>query len=241
MNDLSVDDAPLASEDAPAADSDSIARLVAEALRRGARPTDRLFDRCLAPDVREVSSRYWTPLVVALHVADWIREAGIETVVDVGSGAGKLCVAAALAGTARFVGIEQRERLVVAARALARDLGVADRVSFVHGTFGEVPVPEANAYYLYNPFGENRFEESERIDSDVELGESRFRRDVGAVERMLREAPVGTCLFTYNGFGGRMPADYEEVRSEDRLPLTLRMWRKVAKPTWPFGLRLTTA
>ncbi len=206
-------------------DASTLPAMVAEALRSGRRPTDRLFDRCMPEDVRAVSGQYWTPLAVAMRVAEWLREEGVTSVVDIGSGAGKLCVAAALATTARFWGIEQRGRLVEAARSLAASLGVDDRVAFVHGSFREVDLPTPDAYYLYNPFGENRFDASERLDHDVELSEARYRADVDAVGRILRDAPVGTYLVTYNGFGGTIPSTYEE-RRVDRSGIVLRMWRK---------------
>jgi predicted RNA methylase len=191
----------------------------------------------MPPSVRALSGQFWTPLAVALRVAEWMDALEVETVVDVGSGAGKLCVAAALASKARYHGVEHRAHLVGAARALARTLEVDDRATFELRTVGDTPPPEAQAYYLYNPFGENRFDRFERIDADVELGEARFRRDVTAVERWLRAAPKGTLVVTYNGFGGTMPSTFEELRVDRVSPLPLRMWRKTARrifrlPSW---------
>jgi len=79
---------------------------------------------------------------------------------------------------------------------------------------------------MYNPFGENLFGLEDRLDDDVELCGARYLRDVAAVERLLRDAPAGTFLLTYNGFGGDLPADYREVRVDRELPSVLRMWRK---------------
>src|SRR5688572_31833715 len=88
------------------------ARNVARALRAGRCPMDCAFDRFLPADLRRVSDEHWTPLVAALRAAQWLDEAGVRTVVDIGSGAGKFCVAAALAGHCRFKGLEHRRRLV---------------------------------------------------------------------------------------------------------------------------------
>ena len=146
---------------------------------------------------------------------------------DIGAGAGKFCIATALAGGSTFVGIEQRPRLVRAARHLARLFRVEDRVHFLHGAFGDEPPPFAEAYYMYNPFGENLFPLAEHLDEDVELGGDRYVRDVTMVEAFLATARVGTFVVTYNEFGGTVPPSYEELRVDNELPNVLRLSRKV--------------
>jgi SAM-dependent methyltransferase len=185
-----------------------------------------MFDRFLPRDLRVMSGQYWTPLAVAARAAEWLDQLNVRTVVDIGAGTGKFCVAAALLGHAQFTGLEHRQRLVAAARDLADMFDMNERVAFLHSTFGEAPVPEADAYYMFNPFGENLFAYGERLDEDVELGAARCLRDVGAAQQLLRQAPVGTYLLTYNGFGGELPASYREVRVDRELPSVLRMWRK---------------
>lgn len=199
---------------------------LARAIRDGHPPDDPLFDRFLPPRLRMASGVFWTPLVVAARTAAWFAETGVSTVVDIGSGVGKFCVAAALAGTCRYLGLEHRPRLVAAAGRLAREFRVDDRVEFVAGELELATVPVADAYYLYNPFGENRFGPDGHLDHDVELGEARFRRDVETVEQLLRQARAGTYVVTYNGFGGRMPEGYDQVRVDRALPNMLRMWQK---------------
>lgn len=202
---------------------------IAAGIRRGRWPTDEEFDRCLDGELQVMSACYWSQLAVAARAARWLRQLGVETVVDIGSGAGKFCVAAALATRCRFVGVEQRTRFVTAANALAAAFGVADRVRFERGTFGEDPVPVADLYYFYNPFGENLFPFEDRLDLEVELSSSRYIACVAAAEDLLRRAPVGTYLLTYNGFGGRVPASYAPIQGERRLPCLLRMWRKTSE------------
>ncbi len=187
---------------------------------------DEAFDRYLPEELRSISGQYWTSLAVAARVADWLAELEVRTVVDIGSGVGKFCVAAARRCTCHFTGIEQRERFVTAARALARSFEVDDRVSFLAGTLDDVEVPVADVYYLYNPFGENLFRPQAHLAPDVELSEQRFDRDVATVERLLENAPAGTYVLTYNGFGGNMPRPYGEVRVDLELPNVLRLWRK---------------
>lgn len=199
---------------------------IATALRAKMSPPDWVFDRHLPEELRLVSRQHWTHLAVAVRVAEWLTEHKVRTIVDIGSGAGKFCVAAALAGESHFLGLEQRPRLVQAARELARLFEIEERVSFVEHLFGEDPTPTAEAYYLYNPFGENLFGPDDHLDEDVELNQERYQRDVAAVIALLQRAASGTCLLTYNGFGGIIPSGYREVHIDRELPNILRMWRK---------------
>ncbi len=208
------------------------AQQVADAIARGARPNERLFDDFLAYELRIVSSMYWTPLAVALQVAEWLNQLEIKTVVDIGSGAGKFCVAAALASRCNFIGVEQRPRLVQAARELAELFGVDQRVQFIHGAISQDEVPEADAYYLYNPFGENLFGAEDRLDEDVELGSERYERDIAFMESFLEQARIGTYLIKYNGFGGRVPSSYDAVLTHLGMSNMLRVWQKT-RPSSP--------
>lgn len=202
------------------------ARHLAEVLRRGSCPADRYFDRFLPEDLRVVSRQYWTPLAVAKRVAEWLDDLGVRTVVDIGSGAGKFCVVAALVGNCRYTGLEQRRSLVASARALARLFDLQDRVSFVEGALGEVPTPSADAYYLFNPFGPYSIGPDHDSDPRVDYSEARLARDVAAARELLRRVPSGTCVVTFNGFGGRVPANYQQVRVERMFHSALCLWRK---------------
>jgi SAM-dependent methyltransferase len=202
---------------------------LAAALRSQRCPTDRAFDHLLPEPLRVVSHEYWTPLHVAVRAACWFEEVGVRSVVDIGSGVGKFCVAAALASTCSFVGLEQRGRLVDVARSLVDAFELGERVDFLVGTLGEIRVPDADAYYFFNPFGENLFFDG-HLDKDVELGDERYDRDVAAAESLLRHVPLGTYVLTYNDFGGMMPPTYRLLRTDRHLPRDLCLWRKV---DWP--------
>lgn len=199
---------------------------VARAMRRGLIPDDVDFDSLLPPDLRAVSSQHWTPLAVAMRVAEWLRLYKVGSLVDIGAGAGKFCVAAALASEARVIGLEQRPHLVTAARALAAQFGLGERCRFIVGTLGACALPSAKAYYLYNPFGENLFDIDDHVDEEVELSTARFERDVALVRKCLAQAPAGTYVFEYNGFGGELPDGYEELCIDWKLPNVLRLSRK---------------
>lgn len=201
---------------------------VAEWLRKGACPTDWAFDGFLPEDLRAVSGDFWTPLAVAVQVARWLGEFSARTVIDIGAGPGKLCIAAALAGNCEFLGLEHRPRFVAIARTLARHFDVTNRVRFLRGSLSDTRLPVADAYYLYNPFGENLFGPDDCLARDVELSTERYLLDIMAVQELFRRAKAGTIVLTYNGFGGSMPESYEHLRVDDGLPCALSLWRKSA-------------
>lgn len=200
---------------------------VADALRRGDCASDREFDRFMPPRLAVVSARYWTPLRVAVRAAAWLDELNIRSLVDIGSGAGKFCVATAIMSRCTFLGLEHRKDLVATARALAEVFGVQARVSFIEETFGDAPLPEAQCYYFFNPFLEAMLEPEAWLDDQVEHGECRYDRELLAVEHWLSQAPVGTYVLTYNGLGTDLPRTFTEIRSDQSFPCNLRLYRKV--------------
>lgn len=209
----------------PAAEMDGEVARIAAAIRARQPLGDDDFDQLLPADARRISRMYWTRLAVALQIAQWLEEWRITSVVDVGSGVGKFCAVAALAlPQLRVIGIEQRPALVEVARALVRALQLEARVSFEVGSIAAVPA--AAAYYFYNPFSENHYRPETRIDEAVEHSGRRFIEDVSAAEQLLSDAPTGTHVITYNGFGGQMPGTYIRIRREERFPSVLEMWRK---------------
>jgi SAM-dependent methyltransferase len=199
---------------------------IADALRDGWCPPDAAFDAFLPGDLRNLAREHWTPLAVALTAARWFAEAGVRRVVDIGSGPGKFCVAAALAGNCELTGVEQNPRLVGVAQSLARLFGVPNRARFLQGTFGETELPEADAYYLYNPFMQHLCAPDDDLGYGPTPDYERYRRDVVTAQDVFRRASAGTLVLTYNGFGGLMPSSYEACRVSRELPCVLRLWRK---------------
>ena len=64
-----------------------------------------------------------------------------KTVLDVGCGSGRYCLAYAERGTARVVGVDFAQAMIDLAREYAQQLGVADRCEFIAGAFPEA-VPD---------------------------------------------------------------------------------------------------
>ena len=219
-----------------------LAPAVATRLRLGLPVADREFDALLPADVRRASKRYWTPLAVVQTVVEWMEIERVDRVLDVGSGPGKLCVAGALASRFHFTGLEHRHNLHLAACELAARAGVSERTRLIHGGLDAVDLAASPALYLFNPFGENTFPIDEQLDHAVELGEERFHRDVETIETALATCDVGMLVFTYHGFGGRIPDTFAPVRWELAGTDVLRLWKKItAEPRGGHWLELDDA
>lgn len=65
-----------------------------------------------------------------------------KTILDVGCGSGRYCLAYAERGAARVVGIDFAEAMIDLARDYAHRLGVGDRCEFIAGAFPEAMPPE---------------------------------------------------------------------------------------------------
>jgi SAM-dependent methyltransferase len=200
---------------------------IGRVLRAGLPFTDSIFDDHLPDQLRRVSHQFSTPINVVLRICEWLTETGTHNVLDIGSGAGKFCVAAALATDCEFVGLEQRPWLVTAARRLAKRFQVHRRVEFVEGVLREEGHDGFDGYYLFNPFGENILGREAWLDDSVELSERRWDRDVSLAEGLIERLPLGTRVITYNGFGGRIPDCYSEIRVDRTTPSLLRMWERM--------------
>jgi hypothetical protein len=190
-------------------------------------PLDYYFDRFLPARLRAASSQFWTPLEVVKRAASWLDDLGADTVVDIGSGVGKFCVAGALTSGCSFVGIEHRPDLAAVARNLALLFSVEQRVSIVDSPFDPAKTPAADCYYAFNPFEENLLPHEQAIDAKVELNADRFRREVRSFRTLVASLPLGAHVLTYNGVGGRLPECLAEKRVDKTLPAVLRLFEKV--------------
>ena len=211
---------------------ESSARRIAETLRNGVPVPDRTFDALLPADLARFSAQYWSPVAVAMLASRWLaREA--PRIVDIGSGGGKFCTIGALVTDARFVGIEQRARLVVGARALAERLGVTDRVEFVHGDVADFRVEDGDALYLFNPFEENVLPREEWLDDSIEHSVAKFHADLDSMEAAFDLLSTGANVATYEGFGRDAFDGFELLRAVDLRGGRLCCWRKVGPRRYP--------
>jgi hypothetical protein len=71
-----------------------------------------------------------------------------------------------------------------------------------------------DAFYFYNPFIENLYQESERIDQLVPFSCQQYIQNIQFAQRRLSEAKMGTRVVTYHGFGGEFPPGYRVTLRE---------------------------
>lgn len=189
--------------------SRSAADIVREAARDGVPIGDELFDAMYSARAQVLSPDFWTPLEAAdLALSLLVRSREGDRILDIGAGVGKLCIYGALKSPgARFVGIEHRRDLVEEGRRVAAALGVGDRVDLRHGAVATFDPRGFDAWYLFNPFGENFTDEP--IDRRVRLARDQHARDVHRVQKWLREAAIGTRVVTLHGFGGEFPDTFD--------------------------------
>jgi predicted O-methyltransferase YrrM len=143
------------------------------------------------------------------------------SVLDVGSGGGKMCAIGALTTSARWTGVEREPRLVHAARRVARDLGVADRTQFIEGECLAVEWSQFAGIYLYNPFAEAVFAAE---GNDPDAGQAAYGAAIETVEAKLVLLAPGARVVTLFGFGGDVPDCYDLVEEVPIHGDTLCLW-----------------
>lgn len=203
-------------------------RSLGEDLRGGRRVTDFRFDQVYPTAIRHLSEIHWTPVEVAIRAAELLVNDAKTRVLDVGSGCGKFCTVAALASQGQFTGIEHRAHLTEVAEKATEELG-ARNASFIRGNMTDLDWSFFDAFYLFNPFYENK-EKSIRIDSTVSMGMDKFNRYVEIVRMKLKLAATGTRVATYHGFGGEIPLGYYRVKKEPVGTSYLELWVKLDPP-----------
>jgi len=90
-----------------------------------------------------------TPEAVVDEMLELARVDSADVVYDLGSGDGRIVIAAAKRFGARGVGIEIDPERVREARENAREAGVEDRVQFIEGDFFTADIREATVVTLY--------------------------------------------------------------------------------------------
>jgi len=95
--------------------------------------SDARFHTLYPAFLKPLSKNHWTPLSVARKAATFLAaEKGVR-ILDIGSGMGKFCLAAAYySPAASYFGIEQRKDLTEYAEAARQRLGM-NNISFIHG------------------------------------------------------------------------------------------------------------
>lgn len=186
--------------------------------------SDEQFNQLYPSPVRALARRHWTPLAVARKVAGFLAADNNVRILDIGSGVGKFCLAAAYyRPEAFYYGIEQRKHLTGYAEN-ARDILRADNVSFIHGNFTQLDLKTFDHFYFYNSFYENLVG-TDKIDDSIDYSCELYNYYNRYLYRQLEEKPGGTRIATFHSLEDEIPGSYHEVGSA--LDNLLKFWVKV--------------
>jgi SAM-dependent methyltransferase len=123
-----------------------------------------------------------------------------DVVYDLGSGDGRIVIQAAREYGARGVGIELEPPLIQIARHMAREAGVADRVTFIESDFFTADISEATVVMLFLSSAVNARLES-KLRAELRPGtrviSHQFPIGTWAPDAAIRPEPGGTELFRW--------------------------------------------
>ena len=159
--------------------------------------------------LHELSRNHWTPLLVAEKAVNFLAAENGARILDIGSGIGKFCLAAAyFKPNSTFYGIEQRKDLVDYAEAARQVLGLKN-VSFIPGNVMGIDFKNYDHFYFYNSFYEN-LAIAEKIDDFLTYSIELYNQYNRFLYKQLEKKPSGTRVATYHGMEDIMPPDYLE-------------------------------
>lgn len=186
--------------------------------------TDTEFNALYPAAIRKFAGNHFTPLSVARTAADFLVTGTGVRILDIGSGAGKFCFAAAChKPEALFFGIEQRHYLFECACRVKDSLGFSN-VSFIHGNFTQLDLSTFDHLYLYNPFYEN-LSGVEKLDDSIEYSEELFDYYHRYLFLQLEKMPPGNRLASFHAIDEAIPPAYCVVGSS--FDNRLKLWIKV--------------
>lgn len=183
---------------------------------------DTHFDGLYQRHIGSLSAVHWTPLDVVEEASDYLAVPGCR-VLDVGSGAGKFCIAAGSRHSkATFYGIEHRQHLVEEAERVRLLTGVPN-VTFRFGNVTELQSDDFDHFYFYNSFCE-QMQPWGRIDNTVKISADLYRLYKSHFHAMLENKPADTRLVTYHTPNSEIPKSYKLVRNTYKK--CLKLWIK---------------
>lgn len=189
-----------------------------EALLQG----DAVFDWLYPEHIEAKSRKHWSPLAVARKAAQFLAEPD-ASVLDIGSGVGKFCLAAAHDyPDTFFYGVEQRHELVLHAEEAKNYLRLPN-AHFISANVTQVNFNEFNHFYFYNAFYEN-IDDEDLIDDTIERSYSLYQFYTRYLYTALEQRPSGTKLVTYHSLEEEIPASYVLVNAS--YDMILKMWIK---------------
>lgn len=160
---------------------------------------------------------------ITQRVVRYLTPMDNASVLDIGSGVGKFCLAAAWSmPSAFFTGIEQRKNLLSHAYTAQAILKLKN-VQFIHGNFTRLNFDRFDHFYFYNSFYENLVG-TEKIDDSIAYSPELYDYYNHYLYKKLDERPTGTRLVTYHSLEAEIPPAYLLV--ETHVNDLLKFWIK---------------
>jgi len=186
--------------------------------------SDERFNQLYPFHIQTLADRHWTPFMVARKAAAFLAAEKKVKILDIGSGAGKFCLAAACSKPLAFYyGVEQRKGLVIEAEIVKRKLQL-ENVFFIHGNFTQLDFKKYDHFYFFNSFYEN-LTGTKKIDDSIEYSQELYNYYNRYLFNQLQRMPAGTKLVTYHSLQDEVPECYQLVAAEiDNL---LKYWIKI--------------
>lgn len=186
--------------------------------------SDADFNHLYPAPIQQLASEHWTTLAVAKSAANFLAAEPAVRILDIGSGAGKFCLAAAhYKPNAFYFGIEQRKSLVTIADTVKDKIGLTN-VTFINGNFTQIDFRLYNHFYFYNSFYEN-LSGTDKIDDTIDYSQELYHHYNRYLYKQLELKPAGTRLATYHTLEDEFPSDYHIVGTE--MNELLKFWIKI--------------
>lgn len=184
---------------------------------------DEKFHQLYPFYIQKLADKHFTPLLVAKHAAEFLVPENGAKVLDIGSGAGKFCLAAShYQPRGLFYGIEQRKDMLDHAVEAEYKLDL-NNLSFIHGNFTQLDFTKFDNFYFYNSFYEN-IEGTVKIDHKIQYSVSLYNYYNAYLFKQLEKMPDGTRVATYHTWENQMPPGYYVVKT--KFEKQLKFWIK---------------
>jgi SAM-dependent methyltransferase len=186
--------------------------------------SDEQFNRLFPIHIQNLAKSHWTKLEIITKAVEFLAVEHNTKILDIGSGVGKFCLAAAWQSPdVQYFGIEQRRTLYEHALMAQKALAI-DNVTFVHGNFTQLDLRDFDHFYFYNSFYENIMD-TDKIDESIECSLELFNYYHLFLLKQLEQKKPGTRLCTLCSFENEIPSDYHEVGSD--FNDLLKYWIKI--------------
>ena len=174
--------------------------------------------------IQLLARKHWTPLSITQMVVDFLTPVHGARVLDIGSGVGKFCLAAAYyKPDAFFSGVEQRKDLTEHAEFARAMLGLKNAY-FINSNFTQVDFKQYDHFYFYNSFYEN-LADTDKIDDSISYSGELYNLYNRFLYKKLDEMPSGTRLATFHCLEDKIPTGYHMI--ESKVGCLLKFWLKV--------------